>query len=125
MWTIHCFQANCFVLCYSISHRTSFNNVLSKWHPELQSFAIPIVLVGTKNDLTMAVDIVRTEEGESMKQKINANQFLECSAKDTYNINEVIYEAVRATVAGRPDLTIDESCCCSGIIRKVFCCGSN
>lgn len=79
-----------------------------------------------KNDLREALNIVKTEEGERLKRKINANHFLECSAKNNYNINKVIYEAVRATVVGRPHPTINESyCCCSGILRNVFCCCSN
>lgn len=74
----------------------------------------------------MAVNLVQTEEGERMKRKINANQFLECSAKENYNINEVIYEAVRAINIGRPEPPIGESCWrCAGLMRKVFCCGSN
>lgn len=58
-------------------------------------------LTGTKCDLSLGPNIVRLEEGERMRRKINANQFLECSAKDNENINEVIYEAVRASVNGR------------------------
>lgn len=58
---------------------------------------------GTKCDLSIGANNVRTEEGERMKRKINANQFLECSAKNNENIIEVIYEAVRATANGRLD----------------------
>lgn len=46
---------------------------------------------------------MQLEEGERLKRKINANQFLECSAKNNENINEVIYEAIRAAVAGPID----------------------
>lgn len=65
-----------------------------------------ICSTGTKCDLSVGTNIVRTEEGERMRRKINANQFLECSAKNNQNVNEVIYEAVRASVNGRLD---DES----------------
>jgi len=46
-------QTNCFLLCYSISSRTSFENVKSKWWPEIRHFSanVPVVLVGTKLDL--------------------------------------------------------------------------
>lgn len=43
------------------------------------------------------------EEGEKLQRKLNANRFLECSAKNNENINEVIYEAIRAAVAGPLD----------------------
>lgn len=41
-------QTDCFLLCYSIDSRTSFENVLSKWTPEIRHFSphVPIVLVG-------------------------------------------------------------------------------
>lgn len=42
-------EANCFILCYDVSNRDSFNNILSKWLPELKGidrWPIPIVLVG-------------------------------------------------------------------------------
>lgn len=57
-------------------------------------------IAGTKTDLEHGVNIVQPEEGEKLRRKINANQFLECSAKNYENINEVIYEAIRAAVAG-------------------------
>jgi hypothetical protein len=46
--TIYLFQTDCFLLCYSVSSRTSFENVVSKWFPELKHHMphIPIVLVG-------------------------------------------------------------------------------
>lgn len=54
-----------------------------------------------------------------MKRKVNANQFLECSAKNNENVNEVIYEAVRAAVAGVPELP-KKSCC--SFLEGFFCC---
>lgn len=43
-----CLQTDCFLLCYSIESRTSFDNVLSKWYPEIRHFSqgVPIILVG-------------------------------------------------------------------------------
>ncbi|XP_055640698.1 ras-like GTP-binding protein RhoL isoform X3 [Toxorhynchites rutilus septentrionalis] len=40
-------NTDCFLICYSISSKTSFDNVLSKWYPEIRHFApnVPIVLV--------------------------------------------------------------------------------
>lgn len=75
-----------------------------------------ISVSGTKSDLSIGSTIVRTEEGERLRRKINANQFLECSAKNNDNINEVIYEAVRASVRGLPE---DEptDCCWSASSR--------
>lgn len=35
-----------FILCYSMDNRTSFENILSKWYPELLPYNKPIILVG-------------------------------------------------------------------------------
>lgn len=42
-------EADCFILCYDISNRASFTNILQKWMPELKaidSWPKPIVLSG-------------------------------------------------------------------------------
>lgn len=59
--------------------------------------------------------MITTEEGESMKTKINANIFIECSAKDNILIKETVYEAVRASVNGA---VIDEK----HVISSLFSC---
>lgn len=76
-------------------------------------------ILGTKSDLTVGINIVQVEEGEKLQRKINANQFLECSAKNNDNINEVIYESIRAAVAGPldpPPMGWNE------LLRKYLCC---
>lgn len=55
-----------------------------------------------------------------MKIKINANQFLECSAKNYENINEVIYEAVRASAAGIPEVEPQNQC--MECLASLSCC---
>lgn len=44
-------EADCFIICYDVSNRTSYTNVIEKWIPELktiENWPIPIVLVGNK-----------------------------------------------------------------------------
>lgn len=58
-------EADCFILCYDVSNRDSFNNILSKWLPELKGidrWPIPIVLVG-KRDFSIS----RQNDGELKK----------------------------------------------------------
>lgn len=122
-------ESDCFILCYDISNRTSFTNILQKWLPELKSidrWPIPIILVGkifsllqvkvntkavkyfifsspaTKTDLRQnsRKPLVSTEEGEELCRKIHANRFIECSAKENIQIVNAIHEAVRATIKG-------------------------
>ncbi|VDP75303.1 unnamed protein product [Schistosoma curassoni] len=46
-------QTDVFLVCFSLVSRTSFENVRSKWHPEISAYVprAPIILVGTKRDL--------------------------------------------------------------------------
>jgi small GTP-binding protein len=49
-------EANCFVLCYDISNRASFTNILQKWMAELKAidnWPIPIILVGKRDTFTL------------------------------------------------------------------------
>lgn len=39
-------EADCFVLCYSIVDRISYNKILEVWYPEVSVHDCPIVLVG-------------------------------------------------------------------------------
>jgi len=93
-------NTDCFLLCYSISSRTSFENVASKWCPEIRHFSpnVPIVLVGTKSDLRIpnSEKFVTTIEGKNLKKKIHAYAFVECSAKKKNNLQDVFFEAIRA-----------------------------
>lgn len=60
---------------------------------------------------------VTTAEGETLSQQINANSFIECSAKENIQVRETVYEAVRAAVVGVKEPShptteeSDMSCC--------------
>ncbi|XP_037892337.1 ras-like GTP-binding protein RhoL isoform X1 [Glossina fuscipes] len=93
-------NTNCFLLCYSISSRASFENIKSKWWPEIRHFSnnVPVVLVGTKLDLRIANSekFVTTTEGRRLRKEIHAHSLVECSAKKKLHLNTVFEEAVRA-----------------------------
>ena len=46
-------EIDLFIVCFSVINRVSFDNIATKWVPELRHFspATPILLVGTKSDL--------------------------------------------------------------------------
>ncbi|KAL7720672.1 Ras family GTPase RAS1 [Entamoeba marina] len=78
-----------FLLVYSISDRTSFNNIegfYQKIHNQKDyepQRIIPMCVVGNKIDLESERE-VSFEEGQNLSDHLNAN-FIECSAK--YDIN--------------------------------------
>lgn len=106
-------KAHCFLLCYSIASRISYENITSKWIPELTAEKrVPIVLIATKVDLRRGINTeVSSNEGETLKRKINANSFVECSAKQDINVKLAVEEAVRACFQGVPEPQQEDRCC--------------
>ncbi|VVC33907.1 Small GTPase superfamily, Rho type,Small GTP-binding protein domain,P-loop containing nucleoside [Cinara cedri] len=98
-------NTNCFLLCYSVDNRSSFENIASKWYPEIKRCCsnTPIVLIGTKTDLRLKNPdgCVTREEGKKMKKKIGAVKNIECSALNNEGLDAIFVEAVQAAV-GRP-----------------------
>ncbi|XP_026763938.1 ras-like GTP-binding protein RhoL [Galleria mellonella] len=98
-------NTSCFLVCYSVNNRSSYDNVVHKWYPELKHFSssVPIVLVATKVDLRSTDKAIIThQEGKKLKKKIRAVQLVECSALERVNMNEVFEEAVRAALRKKP-----------------------
>ena len=71
-------------ICYDISNRKSFENILN-WKYYCPDLTI-IALIGCKSDLHETRE-VSTEEGQLFAKILNAN-FMECSAKTSFNVNE-------------------------------------
>lgn len=104
---------NIFLLCFSASSPSSFENVSKKWYPEINA-ACPkalIVLVATKIDLrddkeTIALlkakklKPVTSDQGKAKKKEISAVVYVECSAKANKNIKAVFEEAIKAEAPG-------------------------
>jgi len=94
-----------FIICFSLCSMESYENVKSKWHPEVVQYnpKTPFILVGTKLDLrdnpemakSANVDPVSTEQGDKLCKEISASKFLECSALSQKNLPQVFEEAVK------------------------------
>ncbi|XP_039295750.1 ras-like GTP-binding protein RhoL [Nilaparvata lugens] len=98
-------NTDCFLMCYSVASRSSFDNILSKWYPEVKHHCpdVPVVLVATKTDLRATDhDSVSTAEGKKMRRKIKAVKLLECSAMNKEGLENVFVEAVRVATRVRP-----------------------
>ncbi|KAK0089923.1 hypothetical protein PV325_004675 [Microctonus aethiopoides] len=100
-------NTDCFLLCFSVCARSSFENVASKWYPEIKFHCphVPIVLVGTKADMRNKenVDVVTLKECKKMKEKIKAFKYVECSAMEQQEgLEDIFIEAIRAVLKKPP-----------------------
>ncbi|KAK0406324.1 hypothetical protein QR680_018505 [Steinernema hermaphroditum] len=108
-------QTDVFVLCFSIVGPVSFDNVQTKWIPEIRHHCpdAPILLIGTKQDLRDDADTLRTlaaegkapitkSQGQKVASRIKAVRYLECSALTQQGLKAVFEEAVRAVISPKP-----------------------
>jgi len=107
-------QTDVFITAFSVVSPASYENVKSKWFPELQHHApgVPIVLVGTKCDLRndesivqqlqmKGMHLVTKDEAIKMAQDIGAIKYLECSAMTQEGLKDVFDECIRAGLVAR------------------------
>ena len=104
-----------FLVCFSLVHPTSLENVRDKWTPELSHHApgVPKLLVGTKMDLREDKRTVEKlkeshqkpvtkDQGQAMAKHIRATKYLECSAFTQDGLKDVFEEVARIVLEPQP-----------------------
>eukprot|EP00053_Salpingoeca_punica_P009580 m.85794 g.85794 ORF g.85794 m.85794 type:complete len:195 (+) comp15072_c0_seq3:555-1139(+) len=104
-------DSHVFLICFSVENRDSFENVATKWVPEMKNFCprVPYVVVGCKTDLRSDEELalklrdkgysfVAPEEGVEMAERVKAFAYVECSARTRENTTAVFEAAVRASM---------------------------
>ncbi|VDI12768.1 Ras-related C3 botulinum toxin substrate 1 [Mytilus galloprovincialis] len=103
-------QTDVFLACFSLVYRSSFDNILYKWIPEIRHHCprTPIILVGTKLDvrrnkgpenskhIEKNSHPITPSEGQSLAKRIDAVKYIECSAKSQEGLQSVFEEAAKA-----------------------------
>merc|ERR1711892_352427 len=105
-------QTDVFLICFSLVHPDSFENVRLKWGPEVRHYCPiePIILVGNKSDLRddpkVVEDLKRKHlspvthtQGSVLAKQIGAVGYVECSAKTQKGLKTVFDEAIRAVIS--------------------------
>lgn len=100
-------ETDVFILCYSIVHHPSLENIERRWAPEIKrvSPGSHMILCGCKMDLRDdPVELQRlaqrgqtpvtTAEGERISRVIGADSFFECSALTQHGLKDVFDEAL-------------------------------
>jgi len=106
-------QTDVFLVCFSVISTSSYENVKTKWVPEIQHHApgVPILLVGTKSDLRKDEAtkkqltqrnqaMVTLDKANEMAKAVGAVKYLECSALTQEGLKQVFDDAIRAAMAG-------------------------
>jgi len=100
-------QTDVFLVCYSIISRASYENVKTKWIPEIKHHVpdAPFLLVGTKADLRNDAEVLKKvgnpltkADGESLSKELGARCYVECSALTQEGLKNVFDEAIRAAL---------------------------
>ncbi|XP_035231554.1 ras-related C3 botulinum toxin substrate 1-like [Stegodyphus dumicola] len=102
-------QTDIFLLCFSVTDRTSFLNATTLWKPEIQKHCpkSPCILVGLKKDLRCSRsfsrhEVVTKSMGRDMAEKIGAVAYMECSARKKEGVKEIFAVAVQTAMRSPP-----------------------
>jgi len=106
-------QTDVFMLCFSCVSDTSYQNIKTKWYPEVMHHCptAQVLLVGTKVDLRDDNDTleglrekglspISSDLGEALAGEISAIGYMECSALTTVGLKEVFDVAIKAKIIG-------------------------
>jgi small GTP-binding protein len=105
-------QTDVFVICFSLVAPTSLENVQNMWIPEVKEHCpnAPYILVGMKSDLrdefaqhadeyrNKGWEPIPASKAEEMRKAINAQAYIECSARIQYNLKEVFEAAIKVVL---------------------------
>ncbi|KAF7353467.1 Small GTPase Cdc42 [Mycena sanguinolenta] len=104
-------QTGVFLVCFSVTSRTSYLAVRSKWVPEVRHYCpdVPFLVVATKIDLREDSKLmeelargdqrpVSSAEGEILAYELGAVKYLECSALTNSGFHNVFEEAIIVTL---------------------------
>ena len=104
-------EADVILLTYSVVSPVSFDNILTKWIPEIRDHCpeTPILLCGTKIDLRDNAETLKAlqtdgrapisrSQGDELAKKIKAYRYLECSALTQSGLRAVFDQAVLAVI---------------------------
>lgn len=104
-------QTNVFLVCFSIISPASFENVKTKWYPEIQHHCpnTPIILVGTKSDLrgdqamisnlqSKGLNMIERDQATQLMKEIGAVEYHECSALTQDGLKNVFDRAIHVAL---------------------------
>lgn len=99
------------LVCFSVDNPTSAMSVSSRWIPEVRHFCekCPVILVGCKKDLRTDPQVINElamikekpisfEAGAKLAARMEADAYIECSAKTREGVQDLFIHAARLTL---------------------------
>ncbi|NXS92908.1 RHOF protein, partial [Jacana jacana] len=96
---------NVVLICFDVTCPNSYDNVLTKWYPEVNHFCkgVPVLLVGCKTDLRKLQEghlkPISYQQAMAMARQVHAVSYLECSARYQENVGDIFVAACRAALS--------------------------
>ncbi|XP_051476915.1 rho-related GTP-binding protein RhoD-like [Apus apus] len=105
-------DANVVLICFDVTSPNSYDNILTKWYPEVNHFCkgVPVLVVGCKTDLRQDPEVrqklkegrlepISRQQGEAMARQVHAVSYLECSARYQENVGAIFVAACGAALS--------------------------
>merc|ERR1711916_213105 len=113
-------QTDVFLICYSVISSASFENVRTKWYPEVRHHApgVPFILVGTKQDLfdeerqKGGNKVVDETQAAALANELQAYKSLRCSALTQNGLKNVFDDAIRCVLENSASGSSSSAGCC-------------
>ncbi|KAH3765393.1 ras C3 botulinum toxin substrate 2 [Pelomyxa schiedti] len=104
-----------FLICFSVTSRTSLENVRTKWYPEIRHHCpgTPFIIVGTKRDLRSNTDVLRRKQdrvpvsfemASGVAREIHASAYIETSSLKGEHVRDLFSHAVRIAATGKTEI---------------------
>jgi small GTP-binding protein len=107
-------QTDLFLLTFAVNSQTSFENIKTKWYPELQQHAsgVPFIIVGTKMDMRSieTETLIGRKQGEELCRELGAICYMECSSRTGEGLKQVFDTAIQTVLANRKNPKGKGSC---------------
>lgn len=97
-----------FILAFSVVDPVSFENIRSKWVPEIRKYEpyTPFLIIGTKTDLrgdastlhdldSLNQTAITRLQGDELCRELKGHKYMECSALTQAGLKEIFDECIR------------------------------
>uniref|UniRef100_A0A8R1I514 Uncharacterized protein n=1 Tax=Caenorhabditis japonica TaxID=281687 RepID=A0A8R1I514_CAEJA len=110
-------HANVFLVCFSLVDKKTLESCRTTWLPEIRKYAgdnVPVMLVGTKNDLlenSESQNVVSEEYAKKVAAEIGCLKYFSCSALTHKGLKLVFDESFLAGVGVKFEEEPPNPCC--------------